>query len=82
MKVLLRNAAAGRYYSGDNNWTSDKNNAMDLKGVERAIRLNSQYNIGATDVILAYEHPPCTLAIPIAPAAYASSFAPEPLPLP
>ncbi len=74
MKVLLRNAATGRYYAGDNAWASDKADALDLKQVERAIRLNSEQNIGATDVILRYERPPCTLAIPISPPALASPF--------
>jgi hypothetical protein len=65
MKVLLHNAVTDRYYAGDNQWASDSALAIDLEQVERAAELNEQYRLGATEIILAYERPPCTLRIPI-----------------
>jgi hypothetical protein len=65
MHILLHNSQTGRYYAGDNHWTSRRADAVDLRNVERAIRLNKKEQLGATEVIVAYQHPPCALKLPI-----------------
>jgi hypothetical protein len=67
MKILLRNAHTGHYYAGPGKWVPERAQALNLKQIERAIRLNSDENIGATDMVLAYEKPPCVLTLPISP---------------
>ena len=65
MKVLLRDGRTGGYYAGSNQWANDRAHALDLKEIERAIRLNLERKLGATDVVLAYETPLCVLTVPI-----------------
>ena len=66
MRVLLRNSKTDRYYAGLNQWETDRGRALDLENIDRAIRVNQEHNVGATDLILAYDKPLCTLTVPIA----------------
>ena len=65
MRVLLRDAKTGRYYAGPDHWANDRDQAVDLQEIERAIQFNIEQKVGATDLILAYERPQCVLTVPI-----------------
>ena len=65
VRIYLRNSNTGRYYAGTNEWTSDSADTMDLRQVERALRLNLEECLGATEVVLSYENPPCNVRLAI-----------------
>jgi len=65
MKILLRNSA-GRYYAGRNAWSSKRTDAIDLKLVPTAIRINLEEGLGAAEVLLDCDNPARLLSFPIA----------------
>jgi hypothetical protein len=65
MRVLLLNGETGCYYAGDLNWTRDKASALNFGAIEQATRINAREQIGATDVVLVHNKPPCTVTLPI-----------------
>jgi hypothetical protein len=75
-QIFLRNSGSGRYYAGNNQWTPHRANAMDLQEIERALNLNSQQRLGATEIIIAHDNPPAILKLSI------SERAPRSLPRP
>ena len=74
MRVLLRNAS-NVYYAGEKGWTESISNALNLDQVEQAIRVNFRHQLGAREVVLVYEKPPCTVIVPITPSAAPASQA-------
>ena len=73
MRVLLLNSITGCFYAGDKHWTRDLAEAFGLTDVEQAIRLNIRDGLGATDLVLVYENPPASVAVPITGSARASA---------
>ena len=70
MRVLLRNTQTGLYYAGDNQWTSEAPEAMNLVDLDHAAQLAREGSVTDAEVILSYNNPICQLSLPVRPEWY------------
>ena len=63
MKVLLKDAATGSYYAGEDRWVADPGQAMSFEDVDKAGEKGLEYQGRETSVVLRYEDPQCELAV-------------------
>ena len=66
MKVLLRNTQTNQFYRGPDAWTSDEQQALDLKQTSRAVELIFNAGLEKVEVLLCYEDPQYNIVLPVA----------------
>jgi hypothetical protein len=64
MRVLLRNIRTGFYYRGGFEWTSDRDQALDLGRTEDALKLAAEFRLRAAEVVLAFDDPMDDVVLP------------------
>jgi hypothetical protein len=63
MKVLLRDDLAGLYYAENGEWVARAVEARDFRTLPRAGQAARECKAARVSVVLAYEEPPCELAL-------------------
>ncbi len=63
MKVLLRKTDAQLYYVGPDQWTSDRELALDCEDVERAMTLSRQARLTNMEVVVSDHDPEQDLSL-------------------
>ena len=57
MKVFLRMGSPERYYAGHEHWVPDREHALDLETIERAIEVGRDGDLDAMLVVVSSGHP-------------------------
>jgi hypothetical protein len=65
MNVLLRNAASGFYYEGQNSWVNDRERALDLGTIEDAVEAGREKGFGSMEIVVSFDDPICELVLPV-----------------
>ncbi len=65
MKVLLRSTQTSQYYQSASEWTSNEQEALDLKQTSRAVELVFNARLEHVEVLLCYEDPRYNIVLPV-----------------
>jgi len=65
MKVLLRHAKTGWYYQEPSKWTPLQEEAFDLEGLPRAVKLALDARFDNVEVLLSFDDPRFNLVLPV-----------------
>jgi len=65
MKVLLRSTQTSQYYQSASEWTSNEQEALDLRQTSRAVELVSDARLENVEVLLCYEDPRYNIVLPV-----------------
>jgi hypothetical protein len=65
MKVMLHDARNGLYYRGAGDWTSERGQALDLKGTAMAVNVAIDSNLEDAEVVLGFDDPVQDVFLPL-----------------
>ncbi len=65
MKVLLRSTQTSQYYQSASEWTSNEQEALDLRQTSRAVELVFDARLENVEVLLCYEDPRYNIVLPV-----------------
>jgi hypothetical protein len=55
MRVLLRHVRTGHYYRGNNEWSLERDDAVDFRGIERALEIITRDNLQGMSIVVRYD---------------------------
>ena len=67
MRVLLRDTETGLYFRQPTHWTAQSHEAQSFKHSAEAMDLARAQGVETAEVVLAFDHPPFTVALPLPP---------------
>jgi hypothetical protein len=67
VKMFLSLSGAGLYYAGSKDWVRDREQALDLETIERAIEVAGEGDLDSMVIVLSSGHPSSDWFLPIRP---------------
>lgn len=65
MRVFLRDAATGLYFSEPETWTAEADKAQSFKHSAEAMNAARDHKVARAEVVLSFEEPDYTVALPL-----------------